>query len=185
MGSIFFVLFWFGFVFWFSGLHPWHMEVPRLGVESELQLVAYATATAMQNPSCICSLYHSSWKAWVLNPLSEAWNRTCNLMAPSRIRFHCITMGTPMGSILKLWFAMQLTVTPRVTTCDFPTTTVSVIRMTWGSPLFCLNCIKVIQKMNECHWVRMTSLTTDLLKVHTKSLSRYCHIMGHGSNLLH
>ena len=35
----------------FSGLQPWHMEVPRLGVESELQLPAYTTATATQDPS--------------------------------------------------------------------------------------------------------------------------------------
>ena len=34
------------FFFGFLGLHPWHMEVPRLGVESELHLPAYATATA-------------------------------------------------------------------------------------------------------------------------------------------
>ena len=27
-------------------LHLWHIEVPRLGVKSELQLLAYATATA-------------------------------------------------------------------------------------------------------------------------------------------
>jgi len=31
----------------FLGPHPQHMEVPRLGVESELQLTAYATATAI------------------------------------------------------------------------------------------------------------------------------------------
>ena len=35
------------------GLHPWHMEGPRLGIQSELQLPAYATATAKQDPSCI------------------------------------------------------------------------------------------------------------------------------------
>ena len=29
----------------FLGPHLWHMKVPRLGVESELQLPAYATAT--------------------------------------------------------------------------------------------------------------------------------------------
>ena len=29
----------------FSGLDPWHMEVPSLQVEEELQLLAYATAT--------------------------------------------------------------------------------------------------------------------------------------------
>ena len=31
----------------FLGLHVWHMEVPRLGVELGLQLLAYGTATAM------------------------------------------------------------------------------------------------------------------------------------------
>ena len=33
------------FLFPFLGLHLWHMEVPRLGVELELQQPAYATAT--------------------------------------------------------------------------------------------------------------------------------------------
>ena len=36
-------------IFVFLGLHPWHMEVPGLGVESELQLLAYTTATAMRD----------------------------------------------------------------------------------------------------------------------------------------
>ena len=44
----------------FLGPHPWHMEVPRLGVKSELQLPAYATATAMPDPSCLYDLHHSS-----------------------------------------------------------------------------------------------------------------------------
>ena len=42
--------------FLFLGLHPWHMEVPRLGDETELQLLAYATATATQDPSRVCNL---------------------------------------------------------------------------------------------------------------------------------
>ena len=29
--------------------HTWHMEVPSLGVESELQLPAYTTVTAMRD----------------------------------------------------------------------------------------------------------------------------------------
>ena len=33
------------FIFGFLGPHPWHMEVPKLGVESELKLPAYTTAT--------------------------------------------------------------------------------------------------------------------------------------------
>ena len=36
------------------------VEIPRLGVESELQLPAYATATAMQDPSRVYDVHHSS-----------------------------------------------------------------------------------------------------------------------------
>ena len=32
------------------GPHPWHMEVPRLEVKSELQLPAYTTAAATGDP---------------------------------------------------------------------------------------------------------------------------------------
>ena len=35
----------------FLGLHPWDMEVPRIGDESELQPLAYTTATARPDPS--------------------------------------------------------------------------------------------------------------------------------------
>ena len=38
------------FFFFFSGLHLWHMEVARPGVERELQLLAYTTATAVPDP---------------------------------------------------------------------------------------------------------------------------------------
>ena len=42
------------------------MDVPRLGVKSELQVPA--TATAMPDPSHICNLCH---QCRILNPLSE------------------------------------------------------------------------------------------------------------------
>ena len=48
------------------------MEVPRLGVESELPPLAYITATAMRDPSHICDLHHSSRQRQTRNPLSEA-----------------------------------------------------------------------------------------------------------------
>ena len=54
------------FFFVCVGLHPRHMEVPRLGVKSELQLLAYATATATPDLSCICILHHSSCNAGFL-----------------------------------------------------------------------------------------------------------------------
>ena len=48
------------FFFFFFGLHSQHMQVPRLGAESELQLLAYATATAMQHLSRVCDPHRSS-----------------------------------------------------------------------------------------------------------------------------
>ena len=45
-----FLFFFFFLLFCFLGPHPRHTEVPRLGVESELQLPIYTTATAMLDP---------------------------------------------------------------------------------------------------------------------------------------
>ena len=65
-------------LFWggaFLGRHSRHMEVPRLGVESELQLLACTTATSTpDNEPC---LHPTPWQHWILNPLSGARDRTC------------------------------------------------------------------------------------------------------------
>ena len=64
------------------------MEVPRLGVKSELlQLPAYTTATTTLDPSHVCDLHHSSWQRWIPNPVIEARDRTCILMDASQIHF--------------------------------------------------------------------------------------------------
>ena len=65
----------------YLGPHLQHMEIPRLGVELGLQLQAYATATAMLNPSHIFNLHCSQ----ILNPLSDARDWTHILMDTSRI----------------------------------------------------------------------------------------------------
>ena len=59
------------------------MEVPRLRVESGLQ-----PPPTPQPQQC-----------QLLNPLSEARDRTCILMDTNQIRFHCATMGTPKKEI--------------------------------------------------------------------------------------
>ena len=66
------------------------MEFPRLGVKSELQLMAYttATATAMQDLSLVCDLHHSSWQCWILNALIEARDQTSILMDTSWVSYH-------------------------------------------------------------------------------------------------
>ena len=48
-------------LFFLSGPHPWHMEVPRLDAELKLQLPAYITATATLDLSQSFNLYHSLW----------------------------------------------------------------------------------------------------------------------------
>ena len=50
------------------------MEVPTLGVESKLQLLAYTTATP--DPSHICKPKPQVTASLILNPLSKARDQT-------------------------------------------------------------------------------------------------------------
>ena len=65
-----------------------HVEVPRLGVELELQLPAYAMAIATPDPSHACDLQHSLQQHGILNPLSEGRDRTHILMDTSGV-YYC------------------------------------------------------------------------------------------------
>ena len=69
----------------FLGLHLQHMEVPRLGVESELQLLAYVIATATKDLSLIQDLRCSFWKCWILNTMIETRDQTHILMDASQV----------------------------------------------------------------------------------------------------
>ena len=60
-------------------------EFPRVGSESNLQLPAYATTTATQDRSHVCDLHHSSWPRQILNPRSEARDRTLVLMDTNQV----------------------------------------------------------------------------------------------------
>ena len=78
------------------------MEVPRLGVVLELQLWAFTTATATQYPSHVCDLHHSRRQCpGILNPLSEARDRTCVIVDTSQICSRCTRMVTPEGSRIR------------------------------------------------------------------------------------
>ena len=87
------IIFSFFLSFFLLRVHLRHMDIPRLGVESELQLPA--TATATQDPSHICALHHSSQQRSILNPLSEVKDWTCALMDISLVHYHWATVGTP------------------------------------------------------------------------------------------
>ena len=101
------------FCLFLLGLHPQHTEVPRLGVELKPQLPAYATATAMPDPSHICNLHHSSRQCRILNPPSEARDRTCILRDASQIHFHCATTGT-LPDTLYVNFSSHASVSPSI-----------------------------------------------------------------------
>ena len=54
----------------------WHMKVSRLGIESELQLLAYTIATAVRDPSHVWGLHHSSPQPRIRKSMSKARDPT-------------------------------------------------------------------------------------------------------------
>ena len=105
-------------LFVFLGPHPSHIWVLRLGVELDLQLLAYATATAIQDPSLVFHLHHSSRQHRILNPLIGARDWTHILMDTIRVHnplshngnshvfFHCFIWSCFMSGILVLLFLL-------------------------------------------------------------------------------
>ena len=82
-------------LFCFLGLHLRHMEVSRLGVESELYLPVYTTATALWDLSHICDLHRGSQQCQIPDTRSEPSDQTLILMDTSQICFCCTAMETP------------------------------------------------------------------------------------------
>ena len=82
------------FFFVFSGLDAQHMEVPRLGVEYDLQLLACTTATTMWDQSHVWNLQWSSEQCQILNRLSRARDWTHIFMNLSQVCDCWATIGT-------------------------------------------------------------------------------------------
>ena len=89
-------------LFFFGGGSPHlqHMEVPRPGVKSELQLLA--TATAMGVQSRVFGLYHKSRQCQFHNLLHEARKQTYVLMDTSRVHYCWAATRTPHIPFLTL-----------------------------------------------------------------------------------
>ena len=83
------------FFFFFLGPHLWHMEIPRLGVKSELQLPTYTTDTATRDPSHICNLCCSLRQHQILSPMREARDQTRILTDTVRFLTLWATRGIP------------------------------------------------------------------------------------------
>ena len=72
-----------------------HMEVPRLGVEMELQLSVYTTATAMWEPSRIYNLHHSCDNTRSLTNSARLGIEPTSLWIPGRF-----VTAKPQGELL-------------------------------------------------------------------------------------
>ena len=75
------------FFFFLSGRQPQHMEVPSLGAESELQLLAYTTATT-QPEGAASMIYMPQFVATLDPPLSKARDQICISWIPVRFFTH-------------------------------------------------------------------------------------------------
>ena len=82
------------FLFLFLGPHLWHVEIPKRGVELELQLLAYTTATATWYLSFIYDQHHSSQQCQIPNPPEQGRDQTHILIDTSWSHLHCAMMGT-------------------------------------------------------------------------------------------
>ena len=81
MGTKFYFYFYF-LIFAFLRPHPRHMDIPRLGVQSELQLSA--CTTAMGSEPCLRPTPQLT-ATQDPRPLSEARDQALILMEPSRV----------------------------------------------------------------------------------------------------
>ena len=108
------VLFFFFFFPAFLGPHPQHVEVLRLGVKSELQLLACTTATATQDLSHDGDLHHRSQQHQILNSLSESRVQTQILMDTSQVLYCWAMTGAPLLCLDLTRYAFHNKVCPKV-----------------------------------------------------------------------
>ena len=103
-GGLIFTLFYFYLFlsFFLLGPHQQHMEIPRLGVQSDLLLPAYARATATPDPSFVCDLHHSSGNAG--SPTH--WARPGTKPESSRILIGFVS-ATPQRELLSSVFMLR------------------------------------------------------------------------------
>ena len=107
----------------FFFLMSWHIEIPRPGIEWEMQPQAYTTATAMPDLSCICEPHQ------ILNPLSEA--RDLNLILTDTVKF---LTGRARTKTPSFFFALSLSS--------------SFFNMGWGSSI-----VTAVAQVTAVVWV--------------------------------
>ena len=127
------------------------MEVPRLRAKSELQLPVYTLQPQ---------------KHWILNPLSESWNRTHILMDTSWVCYRWAAMGTPLS--LKKFFLLlffSFLATPQCKWSSQVRNQIQVEVATYAGSLTRYagpgngTCVLVLQKHCWSHWTTAGTLS--------------------------
>ena len=93
--------------FLLSGLHLWHLEVPRLGLNQSSSCLP-KPQPEQRDLSCICDPCSSSWQFGVLNPWIEATDWTHVLLDTSWVHYHWATRGTQDSSLKKFFSIARL-----------------------------------------------------------------------------
>ena len=145
------------------------MEVPRLGVRSELQLLAHTTAIAMWDPSHVCDLHHGSWQRRILNPLSKPRDRT----AWTLVGF---VSAEPQRE-LQAWFVLKTPRTKKSITClgFYKHNLVNTNKKKIGKKSSCQhksNCRKSRFCFKLCFWLRVQFASTSVGRRDPTDLSR-------------
>ena len=98
-------LFFFISFFCFLGPHLQHMEVPRLGVKSEVQLPSHTTATAMWDPSQVCAVTYTTdhSNAGSLTHWARQWIKPVSSWIPVRFVTTEPQRELPHSQFLILW----------------------------------------------------------------------------------
>ena len=137
-----FLLFFSFLFFCFLGLHLWHMDVPRLGTEWELQLPAYTIAAATWASKPHLRSTPQPQQCRIPNPLIKTRDQTHILTDTSWICFRCAVVGNPccfsFVSISCKWW-------------DTPSTPTGYWCQHWWPPGRQNRVI--IYPMTNCYWV--------------------------------
>ena len=94
------------------------MEVTRLGVELELQPLAYTTA--VPDPSRVSDLHHTLQQWWIRNPLSKARDWNPHPMGTSRVGNPLSHNGNSCSCILFLFLFLAVVCSGLMWESQFP-----------------------------------------------------------------
>ena len=131
-------------------------------MESELQLLAYTTATATQYPNLICDLHCSLQQHWILNPVSEARDWTCILMDTISFLTHWATTGTTTLRI-------------RASTCEFRVQGTQILSQQQVKNYFSVKQLSLPLHF-RCHWTPFLPFSCLLVRKYSYLVTSRSHV---------